>query len=169
MSLPYIEPDYDIHLNLSTVLLIISALGYSKQGTLKINNERLHVFLYLIKNPTKLNTFLKSFDKKGVNLSEVNTLSVSSISSNVDSLFDRPALKSLISILIKKKLIEIEYKIKDGFFYKPTKKGNDVVERINGDYFIEIKKHCEKLKNVLSFSESKINKAVNAIIRKGSN
>lgn len=168
MSLPYIEPDYDIHLNLAMVLVIINLLGVTSRGTLKINNERLHIFLYLLKNPLKLNSLLSILGKGSVLLNEQSTFSVSSISSNVDSLFDRAALKSLISILLNKNLIEVIFKNKDGFFYKTTEKGITVVENINNEYIYEKKLLCEKIKILLSLSDSQLNQSLNQAIRKES-
>jgi hypothetical protein len=168
MSLPYIEPDYDIHLNLAMVLVIIHLLGVTNRGTLKINNERLHIFLYLLKNPIKLNGLLNALGKGSILLNEQSTFSVSSISSNVDSLFDRAALKSLIGILINKKLIQVVYKSKDGFFYKITERGATAVDSLRDEYVYENKLLCEKLKTVLSFSESQLNQALNQVIRKES-
>ena len=168
MSLPYIEPDYDIHLNLAIVMVIIHLLGVTNRGTLKINNERLHIFLYLLKNPVKLNGVLNALGKGSILLNEQSTFSISSISSNVDSLFDRAALKSLISILITKKLIQVAYKNKDGFFYKVTEQGATAVDNLSDEYIYENKLLCEKLKGVLSFSESQLNQALNQVIRKES-
>lgn len=168
MSLPYIEPEDDIYLNLSIVLIVIQTLGVTKKGTLKINNERLHIFLYLLKNPVKLNSVLDSLGKNNVLLSEQNTFSITSISPNVDPLFDRQMLKSILSILVANKLVDIEFKSKDGFFYKLSEKGRFIVREFSDEYLIEIKVLCEKLKSVLSFSESKLNQTLNQIIRKES-
>lgn len=168
MSLPYIEPDYDIHLNLAMVLVIVNLLGVNSRGTLKINNERLHIFLYLLKTPLKLNSLLNILGKGSVLLNEQSTFSVSSISSNVDSLFDRAALKSLISILLNKKLIEVVFKNKDGFFYKATEKGITVLDNIDNEYISEKKLLCEKIKNLLSPSDSQLNQYLNQAMRKES-
>ena len=168
MSLPFIEPDYDIHLNLAMVLVIVHLLGVTNRGTLKVNNERLHVFLYLLRNPVKLNALLNVLGKGSIILSEQSTYSVSSISSNVDSLFDRAALKSLISILITKNLIEVVYKNNDGFFYKTTVKGASAIDNLSDEYIYENKLLCEKLKKVLPLSESHLNQALNQVIRKES-
>tara|TARA_Y100000034_G_C6900841_1_gene416624 strand:+ start:128 stop:637 length:510 start_codon:yes stop_codon:yes gene_type:complete len=168
MKLPYIEPDHDIHLNLLMVLTIIHLLGVTSRGTLKINNERLHIFLYLLKNPVKLNSVLNILGKGNILLDEQRTFSVSSISSNVDSLFDRPALKSLISILIAKELIEVVFKSKNGFFYRATQTGASAIDGLKSEYVLENKLICEKLKKLLTLSEPKLNQALNNIIRKES-
>jgi hypothetical protein len=168
MTMPYIEPDDDIYLNLITILIIINKLGITKGGVLKINNERLHIFLYLLKNPVKLNKILKSLGKNGILLSEQESFSITSISPNVDLLFDREALKSLISILTANDFINVKYKSKEGFFYSLTEKSNLIVKDIKDEYLLEMIFICEKLKSVLSLSESKLNQALNQLIRKES-
>jgi hypothetical protein len=168
MSLPYIEPEDDIYLNLSIVLIVIQTLGVTKKGTLKINNERLHIFLYLLKNPVKLNNVLGSLGKSSLILSERETFSITSISPNVDPLFDRSALKSLLSILVANNLVVVEFKSKYGFFYKLSEKGQAAVKEFRDEYLLEVRLLCEKLKSVLSLSESKLNQALNQIIRKES-
>lgn len=168
MTLPYIEPEDDIYLNLSIVLIVIQTLGMTKNGTLKINNERLHIFLYLLKNPVKLNSVLVSLGKSSLLLSEQETFSITSISPNVDPLFDRSALKSLLSILVANKLVDVEFKRKNGFFYQLSGKGQSAVKELRDEYLLEIRLLCEKLKSVLSLSESKLNQSLNQIIRKES-
>lgn len=54
MKLPFVEPDDDIYLNISVVLIIIYYLSSTKRGVLKMNNERIHLYEYLVRNPQKL-------------------------------------------------------------------------------------------------------------------
>jgi len=140
----------------------------TKKGTLKINNERLHIFVYLLKNPMKLNDLLNLLGKSSLLLSEQDTFSITSISPNVDSLFDRSALKSLLSILVANELIDVEFKSKAGFFYKLSEKGQATIKEFRDEYLLEVRLLCEKLKSVLSLSESKLNQALNQVIRKES-
>ena len=168
MTLPYIEPEDDLHLNLSIVLIVIQTLGVTNKGTLKINNERLHIFLYLLKNPMKLNNILISLGKTSLTLSEQASFSITSISPNVDTLYDRSALKSILSILVANNLLDVEFKSKDGFFYKLSEKGLTIAKKLREEYLLEIRLSCEKLKSILSLTESKLNQELNKIIRKES-
>ncbi len=168
MDLPFIDTENDIHLNLSVVLLIISKLGKSNRGVLKLNNERLHIFHYLVKNPIELNKVLSSLGKGGIILQAKDAYSITSISPNLDPLFDRGGLKSILSILISKGLINVEFKKNDGFFYSINDKGVSISKGLNGDFFQEVQLICEKLKSVLSITESKLSQTLNQIIRKES-
>lgn len=165
MKLPFVEPEEDIYVNLAVLLLLVESLAKTSRGSLKLNNNRLHVFLYLIKNPTALNKVLVSSGKSNVSLRNRDTYSVTSISPNVDPLYDRSALRSLLSVLISKDMVLVEYKNNEGFFYTLSEAGENVASGLNDEYLIETRKHCEKLKALLSYSESQLNKMVNKIIQ----
>lgn len=168
MMLPFLEPEHDIYLNLSIVLIIINTLGKTKRGAFKINNGKLHIFLYLIKNPTALNKILALLGESEVLLSEHESYSITSISPNIDPLFDRYALKALLSILVAKNLVEVVYKKNDGFFYILNEDGIKVAANFHDEYFLEVGQQCSHLKNLLRFPESQLNKTLNHIIRKES-
>ena len=167
MLLPFLDPENDIYINLSILLIILNTLGETNRGVLKINNAKLHIFLYLIKNPIALNKFLGALGKDVAALSEQDIYSVSAISPNLETLFDRESLKALLSILIAKKLIKTSYK-NNGFFYSLTENGLSITSKLKDDYLLEIELLCGKLKSVLSLSESQLNQTLNNIIRKES-
>jgi hypothetical protein len=99
-------------------------------------------------------------------LSHQDSFSVASISANVDPLFDREALKSLLTILISQQIVDVEYRKKEGFFYKLTNLGETKAGLLNGEFFSEMRIACEQLKATLSISQSDINKALNQIMRR---
>ena len=165
MILPFIEPENDIYINLCVLLLLINALAKTNRGTLKLNNNRLHIFLYLLKNPTALNKVLSILGKGNVILQDRDTYSVTSISPNIDPLFDREALKSLLSVMVVKKLVSVTYKKDGGFFYCLSESGKYAVSGLNDEYLLEIRRLCGKLKVLLSYTEGQLNKTINRIIR----
>lgn len=167
MLLPFLDPENDIYINLSIILIILNTLGETNRGVLKINNGKLHIFLYLIKNPIALNKFLDALGKDRAILSEQDIYSVSAISPNIETLFDRESLKALLSILISKNFIKVSYK-NNGFFYSLTENGFLVTSKLKDDYLLEISLLCGKLKSVLSISESQLNQTLNNILRKES-
>lgn len=168
MLLPYLESDEDIHLNLSILLIIIYFLGKSSRGALKLNNGKLHIYFCLIKNPLLLNSVLGQLDSGVIVLQDRDANSILSLSPNIDPLFNRAALKSLLSILVAKELIEVVYKKGDGFFYILSENGIRTTELLKSEYLSEIKLICDKLKITATVSESKLNEALNQIIRKES-
>ena len=163
MKLPFIEPDEDIYLNICVVMVIIYYLGSTKRGALKINNERLHIYDYLVRNPKKLNEFLLQLGKG--NLSNTrDDYSISSISYNLDPLFDRERMKSILTILTSNKLVNVTYKSKSGFLYSLTENGKSKVENLDCEYFSEIKYYSKQLASTLSLSDSQLNINLNKII-----
>ena len=166
MILPFIDPEDDIYINLCVLLLLIKSLAKTSRGTLKLNNNRLHIFLYLLKNPTALNEMLNILGKGNAALQDRDTYSVTSISPNIDPLFNREALKSLLCVLVAKELVLVTYKKDDGFFYNLSENGEHIASGLKGEYLTEINLLCEKLKSLLSYTESQLNKTINRIIRK---
>lgn len=165
MKLPFLTPDDDLHFNLAVITLIVRFLSQTKRGTLKLSNERLHVYHFLVRNPVKLNQVMEVLGKENVLLSHQDSYSVASISANVDPLFDRESLKSLLTILIAQKLVEVEYKKNDGFLYKLSAKGKELADLLNDEYYTEIKLNCNRLKSTLSMSQSNLNNALGQIMR----
>jgi hypothetical protein len=168
VTLPFLIPDENIHLNLCIIIILLNQLGRTKKGIPKINNERLHIYQFLVKNPVKLNQFLSILGQNSALISHQESYSVASISANVDPLFDRESLKALMTILIANNLVEVEYKKKAGFFYTLSSLGVDKAVVLKEDYFFEIRMLCEKLQSTLSLNLSNLNQALNQIMRRDS-
>lgn len=164
-KLPFVIPDRDINLNLGLVLLIFENVGLSARGIPLLNNERISVFFYLIKNPTILQKTLQRYGKGTVVLKENETASVSSISVNLDSLFDRSWTKALVKHLIARNLIETTYRQKEGFLYKLSRKGELAASSLKSEYFSRIRYFLSELKSLKSESTSNINKMLNQSFR----
>ncbi|TQP80265.1 hypothetical protein FLL88_12945 [Vibrio cholerae] len=166
MKLPFIEPDEDIYLNISIVMILFYYLSFTNRGTMKMDNERIHIYDYLVRNPQKLTKFLSSLGKD-VSFNMNDDYSVSSISYNLDPLFDRERMKYILIILANSNLIEVDYKNKNGFLYSLTEDGKSKVEKLDGEYFSEIKLLSKQLIPTLSLTISQLNISLNKIIRIG--
>lgn len=166
MKMLFSYPDNDLHLNLAIIMVIVRFLSETKRGTQKLNNDRLHVYHFLVKNPVKLNHVMVNLGKENVLLSQQNSYSVASISANVDPLFDRESLKSLLTLLISKKLLEVKYTKADGFIYILTERGKELTNSFKEGYFTEIALSCNRLKSTLSVSQSNLNNALGQIMRR---
>lgn len=165
MKLSFLTPDDDLHLNLGIIILIVRFLSQTKRGVLKLNNERLHIYHFLARNSVKLNQVMGILGKENVFLSHQELYSVASISANVDPLFDRKSLKSLLTILVSQKIVEVEYKKNDGFLYKLSSKGKELAESFIDEFYTEIKINCQRLQSTLSMSQSNLNNALGQIMR----
>lgn len=117
IKLPFLDSDSELYLNLGILLIVIEELAKTKRGTLVLNNRKIHIFIYLIKNPVTLNHILNSIGNDSILLSEKDTYSVNSLAINFDSLLDRDFVKSLLAILVSKQLVNTSYKKKKGYFF----------------------------------------------------
>ncbi|WP_373994435.1 ABC-three component system middle component 4 [Duganella sp. Root1480D1] len=161
-DLPYVTPDRDLSLNLALSVLVIKHLGRSARGIPLINEERLGIYLYLLKNPLILCRALAKHGRITPSLREDESLSINSISVNVDSLFDRHWTKSLIKNLLARNLISIDYRKKDGFMLSLTANGDHVVEKLSSEYFQRIKYLLSFLEQSKSDTTSALQKQLNS-------
>ena len=67
-NLPYIIPEDELELNLILVLMIVNKLNSTSTGKLVLDNERLTIYFYLVKNPHILNKLLISLSKSNIQL-----------------------------------------------------------------------------------------------------
>lgn len=164
-SIPYIIPDEDVNLNSALLLLIISFLGRTSRGTQLLNNDRLLIFMYLLKNPVILDNVLEQVGHREIELTEFETFSINSISINLDPLFDRQWLKSLLIRLSALGCLEATYRKTDGFMYALTEVGLRKVEGISGPYFDRVRDYLKNLEKIKSESTQNINNLINNIFR----
>ena len=98
-GLPYLLIDDEFSLNFSLLALIIYKLGLSSKKNAVLDFEKIQILIYLTKNPSKINEVLKLAGKKFVPINSQYIYTIESLSTNVDILFNRSKLKSLIKEL----------------------------------------------------------------------
>ena len=161
MSLPFIDPDYSYQLNACTLLSLVCNLNRTKKGKLALNNDRLHQYLCLIKNPSILAQVHELSGKDRAKVDEIASYSIASIAPSLDFLFDVKALRVLVSSLIARRLISVEYSDNKGFFYIPTEDGISVFYEFSSEYITEVNDYCKYLLRLQSKSISQINNYLN--------
>ncbi|MCH7373583.1 ABC-three component system middle component 4 [Aeromonas sp. MR16] len=112
--LPYLLIDDDFSLNLSLVVMIIKRHSLSSKKKAILDFEKLQIFLYLTKNPSKINPILSLAGKKNASISSQYTYTIESLSTNVDMLFDRSKLRILLKELAARGFLTCEFDSKDG-------------------------------------------------------
>ncbi|WP_432432334.1 ABC-three component system middle component 4 [Janthinobacterium lividum] len=165
VRIPYLNPDQDVNINTGLLILIIFFLGKSARDIALLNNDRLLIFLYLLKNPIILDNVLEQVGRREISLTNVELYSINSISINLDPLFDREWLKSLLMRLSAMGYLAITYRKTDGFMYLLTDSGREVAENISGPYFDRIKIYLKNLEMIKSESTTNINRLINNIFR----
>lgn len=162
---PFLNPDQDINLNCGLLLLTILSLGKSIRGIPLLNNDRLLIFLYLLKNPIILESVLEQVGRREIYLTNIEIFSINSISINLDPLFDRDWLKSLLMMVSSLGYIEAKYRKVDGFMYLLTSAGRGAAERLEGPYFDRIKVYLKNLELMKSEPTQNLNRLINNIFR----
>ncbi|UZM93523.1 MULTISPECIES: ABC-three component system middle component 4 [Pseudomonas] len=146
-SLPYISIDDDFSLNLSLTALIIEKLGLNSKKNAVLDFEKIQIFLYLVKNPSKINIILKLADKKFTPINAQYTFTIESLSTNVDILFDRGKLKHLIKELAARGMLICEKaKSQDSIKYLLSEQGKVFAQGL------EIQEHTNPLETLNSTS-----------------
>ncbi|MHC8322500.1 ABC-three component system middle component 4 [Pseudomonas sp. GB2N2] len=130
-TLPYILIDDDFSLNYTLLALIIYKLGLSSKKNAVLDFEKIQVFIYLTKNPSKINDVLRLAGKKFSPINSQYTYTIESLSTNVDILFDRSKLKALIKELAARGMLACDDKTDPGaikYLLSPT--GSSFVESL---------------------------------------
>lgn len=164
-GLPYAVPDSDINLNMALLTLILQFLPSSPRGLPNLNNDRLLILMYLVKNPTILVNVLDQIGKREIQLSDREIFSITSISVNLDPLFDRNWIKSLLQRLAAREMIATSYRKSEGFVYQLTPAGRLIADKLNGDYFERIKAYLHNLEKLKGESTANLNKLLNNTFR----
>lgn len=160
-SLPYIQPDKDKYYNLGVILILLNKLSRSKRGNVNINLERLQIFYFLVTRPVLMNKILSYAGKKLSKLDEVDIYSVSTISQNVDELFDKKKVRTLLKELVSYGYIQVHLTESYGFVYELNEQGKIKAEELDCGYFEKVSIFSESLKLLLSESTSKLNSYIN--------
>jgi hypothetical protein len=164
-KLPFILPDRDLNLNMALILLIFKYLGLSPHGIPLLNNERISVFFYFVKNPTILERTLSRYGRGHVTLNHDEAASINSIAVNLDSLFDRQWIKTLVKNLAARKLITPVYRQKEGFLFRLSEDGSAAADSLKSEYFLRISYFLSELSSLKSESTSAIHKMLNQTFR----
>lgn len=165
-NLPYIIPEDELELNLTLVLMIVNKLNSTSTGKLVLDNERLTIYFYLVKNPHILNKLLISLSKSNIQLKSYELASFKAENLDIDTLYDNGNIKQYLQILITKELIEIKYNNKVGFVYVPTSQAKEIIEKLNNKYLTRVSTFINKLGQVSSTQVSKINTNLKKILNK---
>ena len=165
-SFPYFVPENNWRLNVAIVVLIIQIHGATAKGKLLLNNERLLILFYLVKNPLVMNKLLWRLGAPPARLEEQDYYSVASLSINLDPLFDTRHLKDLLKHVASLGLIEVTYKKSDGFLYTLNSAGSTLAEKLSGDYLSKIRAHLDALSAIKPTSTSNLNSAIESILNR---
>jgi hypothetical protein len=155
-KLPFLNIDDQLDFNLSLVILIIHKLSYTTAKAYKLNFSKLQLFLFLIKNPSRINEVLIEAGKKPAIIESKYVYTIESYSLNTDILGDKAKTIFLLRKLISLGLVSIVTDKGNGICYKLTIKGNDTVEKLTSEYFLIINQLIAGIKPLNTFKSDKL-------------
>lgn len=163
-ALPYIPLDEEFNLNLCILLIIIESLGENKNYDAVMDINKAQIFMYLVKNPSKIERAMYLSGKKIPVIDREETHTIKGLSLNVDILFDVKKIKELIKYLAYKGLIEALRH--DGItLIKLSANGKFFCSSLESDFFHQVKQHVKSISALKSSTTSKLNKLVNDLVR----
>lgn len=165
-NLPYLIPDNEFEFNIARLLMVINYLSKTKRGKSILNNEKLMIFLYLIRNPLMLNKVLRETGKEEVYLYDSELYSVASLSVNVDPLFDRHRTKALLKASACYGYIKVNYSKADGFLYELSDSGLNLTKSLDGEYYHRLREYLGKLQSLQAESANKLNNILNSLFKR---
>jgi len=170
-GLPYIPIDEELDLNTAMLAMLLLKLAKNKKGSLTLDLEKIQVFLYLIKNPSRISKILRLADKPGTPLDKTLTYTIESMSSNVDILFNRQKVKILIRRLAALGFLvceggangsNIKYALSDcGYDFASSLAS----ESADDKYFSSIIEIISKLRPLQSQPATKLNAWLNTLFK----
>lgn len=164
-NLPYIPLDEEYGLNFSMLVVMISMLSHNKAGNLVLDINKLQIFIYLVKNPSKIDNVLSAAGKKSALIEPQLTYTIKSYSSNVDILFDNNKIKYLLKMMAAHGFLMAEKNSEDSTKIYLSSKGLSFAEGFNEGYFLEIKKLIRAVAPLQSLAVSKLNSILNQVFK----
>lgn len=163
--LPYINIDDEFDFNSSLLLLLIDKLAYSTKNAPKLDFNKIQFFLYLLKNPSKINIILEYAGKKHTDIEDTQIYTIESLAVNVDILHDRSKLKSLIRRLASIGALDVSDNQKTELFYILTPDGKDLALKLSSGYFVTLLKHIDNIKPLLSVPTPRLLSVLNQVFK----
>lgn len=164
-NLPYLPLDEEYSLNIAILAITVSILSHSKKGMLSLDINKLQVFMYLIKNPSKIDYALATSGKKPACIETQLTYTIKSFSSNVDILFDNTKIKYLIKIMSMHGLLSAEKKNDESAKFFLSEKGKVFIDAFNEGYFLEVIRLAQALLPLQTLPATKLNSVINHIFK----
>lgn len=163
--LPFIPLDEEYSLNFGIVVIIIANMSKNSKDTLILDINKLQVFLYLVKNPSRIISILSVAGKKYSFIDQQQTYTIKSLSSNVDILYDNNRIKYLMKKLAFSGVLLADKTEDNTVKLYLSDKGIELAAKLNDTYFATIKELVLALKPLQSLPAAKLNSLLNQVFR----
>ena len=166
LKLPFLNIDDQLDFNLSLVILIIHKLSSATAKVNKLNFSKIQLFLFLIKNPSRINDVLIEADKKPTIIDPKYIYTIESYSLNIDIIGDKMKTIFLLKKLVSLNLVSIVTDNKNGIYYQLTINGQNIADKLDSKYFSTINDLLVGLKPLNTFKSDKLYSIFNKSLNK---
>lgn len=164
-NLPYIPLDEEYGLNIAMLAITVSILSHSKKGNLSLDINKLQIFIYLIRNPSRIDAALIFSGKKPANLECQLTYTIKSFSSNVDILFDNSKIKFLLKKMAICGILKAVKESDETAKLFLSEKGIEFVNSLDFGYFLEVKSLAKALLPLQALQVTRLNSVINQVFK----
>ncbi|UEM40637.1 ABC-three component system middle component 4 [Pectobacterium aquaticum] len=161
-ALPYIPLDEELSLNLAIFSKILHLLGKNKLGKPTLDIDKAKIFMYLIKNPSKIERVMILAGKKAPSIDITQIYTIKSMSINVDILFSKEKIKEILINMSALGFLTVK-KIEDVTFLELSESGLSFAESLVGGYYDQIHLYIDGVSSLKSLSASKLYKILNNV------
>jgi len=163
-ALPFIPLDEEVNLNIAILIIILSTLSKNKNGVFLLDKNKIQIFMYLIKNPSKLEDILLLTGKKSAPIAMEETFTMKSLSLNVDMLFDSMKVNSLLKKLALLGMLNVS-KVDGVSFFSLTEYGDEVYQELDDEFFLKINRLAKNLDKIKSLTSGNLNSLLNEVFK----
>ncbi|WP_337064495.1 ABC-three component system middle component 4 [Rouxiella badensis] len=163
-TLPYIPLDEELNLNICLLVILIHSLSKNKNDIWILNKNKAQIFMYLIKNPSRLEDVMTLTGKKNVSIDMSETYTIKSLSLNVDILFETAKINTLLKKLALMGGLSVK-KNDDATYFSLTDQGEKIYNELDSEYFRSIKNYTKSLEKIKSLSSCKLNSILNEVFK----
>lgn len=165
-DLPYIPLDEELSLNLGILTIVLKTLGENKNGSAVLDINKIQIFMYLLKNPSKIEKTMIVAGKSKPNISLRDTYTIKGLSLNVDILFNTYKIKTLFKHMAARNYIIASKKDNTSpTLITLSEEGNIFYESLTGEYFTSLIETSKVLNPLKSNTTSKLNKILNEVFK----
>ncbi|MCW8114206.1 ABC-three component system middle component 4 [Yersinia intermedia] len=161
-ALPYIPLDEELSLNLAIFTKVLHLLGKNKLGNPIIDIDKAKIFMYLVKNPSKIERVMILAGKKAPVIEMSETHTIKSMSINVDILFAKDKIKTILLNMSMLGFLEVD-KIDGVTFLVLSETGLKFSESLTDGYYNIISSYIDGMSSLKSMSTSKLHKILNNV------
>lgn len=164
IKLPFIIPDKDLNFKMSTLLIILDSLSYTKRKKPILTLDKISIYDFLVTHPyvlhemTKLDESIPYFLLKDYEKGSVQTKYI-----NKKNLFDYSSIRKTLQVLLLYQFVEILTE-KNEIFYVITDNGKEFIQDIETQYLLRIRELCDVIVPITSIAPSKIKLLINPIL-----